>query len=207
MDLPNALGSSQLEMAPLSSALTEMLAAYPGMLQKVDTRLAEAIDGKPGDDSELRDRADYVSKATGDLRLEGFALRLKKRDGSNKAIEGILALAMNKPPQEWTDLDVDGALVAVADLSLAFRKAEALISVSGREPGRESFSVVIGSGGSSSVITKNFEVAGRDKQAVSWAADNVLALLRASGLKGDLLLAALARAGSAIADEKGAENA
>ncbi|MFP3577914.1 hypothetical protein, partial [Brevibacillus sp. SIMBA_040] len=78
------------------------------------------IDGRAGDDPELRERAEYISKVTGDLRLEGFAARLRKRDGSTNSIEGILSLAVNKPPRDWTDLDVDAALVAVADLSLAF---------------------------------------------------------------------------------------
>ncbi|HGN2716852.1 ATP-binding protein [Pseudomonas aeruginosa] len=202
MDLPEALSAPHTEIAVrLEAPLKEMLGAYTEMLRKVDSRLAEAIDGKEGDDAELRTRAEFVSKATGDLRLEGFAARLRKRDGSTKSIEGILSLAVNKPPREWTDLDVDAALVAVADLSLAFRRAEALISVEGRQPGRESFAVVIGSGGSSILYTKNFEVAGRDREAVRGAADKVLELLRASGLEGDLLLAALARAGTAIVEE------
>jgi hypothetical protein len=208
MDLPNSIGGDPGSMGePLGHALNELLAAYPAMLQKVDGRLAEAIDGAAGDDPELRERADYVSKATGDLRLEGFALRLKDRDGSTQAIEGILSLAVKKPPRDWTDLDVDAALVSVADLSLAFRKAVALIAVAGRKPGRESFSVVIASGGSSNVITRNFEVAGRDRDAVLGAADKVIELLRASGLEGDLLLAALARAGSAVAEESGVAHA
>jgi hypothetical protein len=180
--------------------LKEMLAAYPEMLRKVDSRLADAVDGKVGDDPELRARAEYMAKVTGDLRLEGFAARLRKRDGSTKSIEGILSLAVNKPPRDWTDLDVDAALVAVADLSLAFRKAEALVSVKGRQPGRESFAIVIGAGGSSSVVAKDFEVAGRDRQAVRGAANKVIELLKSSGLEGDLLLAALAQAGTALVE-------
>lgn len=208
MDLPDALDSAAADIGDrLEGPLKEMLAAYPGMLRKVDSRLAEAVDGREGDDPELRDRAGYISKVTGDLRLEGFAARLRERDGSTKAIEGILALAVNKPPRDWTDLDVDAALVAVADLSLAFRKAEAFVSVEGRLPGRESFSVVIGAGGSSTLVTKNFEVAGRDREAVRGTADKVLEILRASGLQGDLLLAALARAGTTIAKEEEAEHA
>lgn len=208
MDLPEALSSTPSDLGEsIEAPLMEMLGAYPEMLKRVDRRLAEAIDGKEGDDSELRERAESVSKATGDLRLEGFAARLRKRDGSTQAIEGILSLAVSKPPRDWTDLDVDAALVAVADLSLAFRKAEALISVEGRQPGRESFAVVIGAGGSSKVVTKNFEVAGRDREAVRGAAERVLAVLKASGLDGDLLLAALAHAGTSITSEKDAEHA
>jgi hypothetical protein len=208
MDLPEALSSTPLDLGErIEAPLMEMLGAYPEMLKKVDRRLAEAIDGQEGNDPELRERAQSVSKATGDLRLEGFAARLRKRDGSTLSIEGILSLAVSKPPRDWTDLDVDAALVAVADLSLAFRKAEALISVEGRQPGRESFAVVIGAGGSSKVVTKNFEVAGRDREAVRGAAERVLEVLKASGLDGDLLLAALAHAGTSITSEMDAEHA
>lgn len=203
IDLPASLGVSPAGLAGvLEAPLKELLNAYPEMLKKVDQAMAEAIDAAEGDDPELRDRAESVSKATGDLRLEGFAARLKKRDGSMASIEGILSLAANKPPRDWTDLDIDAALVAVAELALAFRRAEALVTVQGRAPGREAFSVVIGAGGTSQVITKTFEVAGRDKQAVQGTADNLVRLLESSGLKGDLLLAALARAGSALAEKE-----
>ncbi|MCP8349395.1 ATP-binding protein [Pseudomonas sp. FBF18] len=202
VDLPSVFEDGSVrDGALLESALLELTEAYPAMLSKVDNRLAEAIDAKEGDDPELRERAGYVSKATGDLRLEGFALRLQERDGTVLAMDNILSLAAKKPPRDWTDLDVDAALIAVADLSLAFRKAEALIAVNGRAPGREAFSIVIGSGGSSDVVNKTFEVAGRDREIVSGAATKVLELLRSSGLEDDLLLAALARAGSTIVNE------
>lgn len=206
MDLPSALGVTPAELGgALEAPLKELLNAYSAMLKKVDYAMAEAIDAQEGDDPELRDRAEAVSRATGDLRLEGFAARLKKRDGSLLSIEGILSLAANKPPRDWTDLDIDSALVAVTELALSFRRAEALVAVHGRAPGREAFSVVIGAGGSTKVVTKVFEVAGRDKKAVEGAADSLLQLLESSGLRGDLLLAVLARAGSALA-EKEADN-
>jgi len=202
VDLPKIFADGSVgDGALLKSSLLEIIEAYPAMLRKVDNRLADAIDAMEGDDPELRERAAHVSKATGDLRLEGFALRLQERDGTIDGMEKILSLAAKKPPRDWTDLDIDAALIAVADLSLAFRKAEALITVSGRAPGREAFSIVIGSGGSSEVISKTFEVAGRDRETVSGAALRVLELLRSSGLEGDLLLAALAQAGSTIVNE------
>lgn len=202
VDLPKVFADGSVgDGALLKSSLLEIIEAYPAMLRKLDNRLADAIDAMEGDDPELRERAAHVSKATGDLRLEGFALRLQERDGTIEGMEKILSLAAKKPPRDWTDLDIDAALIAIADLSLAFRKAEALITVSGRAPGREAFSIVIGSGGSSDVISKTFEVAGRDREAVSGAALRVLELLRSSGLEGDLLLAALAQAGSTIVSE------
>lgn len=203
IDLPASLEVSPAEIGTvIEPPLRELLDAYPQMLKKVDLAMAEAIDAKEGNDPELRDRAESVAKATGDLRLEGFAARLKKRDGSLASIEGILSLAANKPPRDWTDLDIDSALVAVAELALAFRRAEALVTVQGRTPGREAFAVVIGAGGNSKVVSKTFEVASRDKKAVQGAADSLVRFLESSGLKGDLLLAALARAGSTLAEKE-----
>ena len=119
-----------------------------------------------------------------------------------ESIEGILSLAANKPPRDWTDLDIESALLAVSDLALAFRKAEALINVQGLGLGREAISVVIGTGGTSTVITKTFELARRDKQVVDQAVNDVLARLESLGLKGDLLFATLAKASSALYEKE-----
>jgi hypothetical protein len=203
IDLPATLEAPMREVgALLQPLLKELLDAYPLMLRKVDQKMAESLDAGEGEDAELRARAEPIAKFGADLRLQGFAARLVKRDGSLEAIEGILSLAANKPPRDWTDLDIDGALLAVSDLSLAFRKAEALVNVHGRGLGREAIAVVIGAGGASEVITKTFELASRDKQAVDDAARDVLSRLESLGLKGDLLFAALAKASSTLYEKE-----
>jgi len=203
IDLPATLSAPMREVgALLQPLLKELLDAYPHMLRKVDRTMAESLDAGVGEDAELRARAEPISKFGADLRLQGFAARLVKRDGSLEAIEGILSLAANKPPRDWTDLDIDGALLAVSELSLGFRKAEALVNVQGRGLGREAIAVVIGAGGASEVITKTFELASRDKQAVDDAARDVLSRLESLGLKGDLLFAALAKASSTLYEKE-----
>ncbi|WP_338770059.1 ATP-binding protein [Massilia sp. METH4] len=203
VDLPATLAVPMREVgAQLQPLLKELIDAYPLMLRKVDQKMAESLDAGEGGDAELRARAEPISKFGADLRLQGFAARLVKRDGSLGAIEGILSLAANKPPRDWTDLDIDGALLAVADLSLAFRRAEALVNVHGRGLGREAIAVVVGAGGASEVITKTFELASRDKQAVDAAARDVLSRLESLGLKGDLLFAALAKASSTLYEKE-----
>lgn len=203
MDLPASLAVSPARIGDaLEAPLRELLDAYPEMLRRVDCSLAKSIDALEGDDPELRERAEFVTKATGDLRLEGFAARLKKRDGSLVSIEGILSLAANKPPRDWTDLDIDSALISLAELALAFRRAEALVSVENRAPGREAFAVVIGAGGGSKVVTRTFEVAGRDRTAVSGAAESLVRFLESSGLSRELLMAALARAASTLVEKE-----
>jgi hypothetical protein len=203
IDLPAILGVPLREVgATLEALLKELLDAYPQMLRRVDQTMAESLDAGEGEDMELRERAAPISKFGADLRLQGFAARLMKRDGSLEAIEGILSLAANKPPRDWTDLDIDSALLAVSDLALAFRRAEALVNVQGRGLGREAISVVVGTGGASEVMTKTFELARRDKRAVEEAAQDVLSRLESLGLKGDLLFAALAKASSALYEKE-----
>jgi hypothetical protein len=203
IDLPATLAVPMTEVGTvIEPLLQELLNAYPEMLRKVDRAMAEALDAAEEEDTELRERAEPISKFGADLRLQGFAARLMKRDGSLEAIEGILSLAANKPPRDWTDLDIDGALLAVSDLALAFRKAEALINVQGIGLGREAISVVVGAGGTSKVMTKTFELARRDKQTVQDAANDVLDHLARLGLKGDLLFAALAQASSTLYEKE-----
>jgi len=203
IDLPTLLGVPLREVgATLEPLLKELLDAYPQMLRRVDQAMAESLDAGKGEDIELRERAAPISKFGADLRLQGFAARLMKRDGSLNAIEGILSLAANKPPRDWTDLDIDSALLAVSDLALAFRRVEALVNVQGLGLGREAISVVVGTGGVSEVITKTFELANRDKRVVGEAALDVLSLLESRGLKGDLLFAALAKASSALYEKE-----
>ncbi|WP_194715672.1 ATP-binding protein [Noviherbaspirillum soli] len=199
IDLPATLGVEITDVgATIEPFLKELLDAYPQMLRKVDKAMAESLDALEPDDLELRERAEPISQFSADLRLQGFAARLMKRNGSLESIEGIFSLVANKPPRDWTDLDIDSAVLAVSDLALAFRKAEALINVQGLGLGREAISVVIGTGGSSTVVTKTFELARRDKRLVENAANDVLAHLESLGLSGDLLFAALAKASSTL---------
>jgi hypothetical protein len=203
IDLPTTLGVPLTEVGTvIEPLLKELLDAYPNMLRRVDRVMAEALDAATGTEEELRERADPISKFGADLRLQGFAARLMKRNESLESIEGILSLAANKPPRDWTDLDIESALLAVSDLALAFRKAEALINVQGLGLGREAISVVIGTGGTSTVITKTFELARRDKKVVDQAVNEVLARLESLGLKGDLLFATLAKASSALYEKE-----
>lgn len=203
IDLPAILEVPMREVgAQLKPLLRELLDAYSFMLREVDETMAKSLDAAVGDDAELRTRAEPIAKFGADLRLQGFAARLMKRDGSLEAIEGIFSLAANKPPRDWTDLDIQAVVLAVSDLALAFRKAEALVNVQGRGLGREAIAVVIGAGGASEVITKTFELASRDKQAVDDAARDVLSRLESLGLTGDLLFAALAKASSALYEKE-----
>ncbi|MGE8303373.1 MAG: ATP-binding protein [Pseudomonas kermanshahensis] len=208
MDLPDVLKASPHDLADrLASPLSELLSAYTEMVHRLDRRLAQAIDAQGDDDPDLRDRALAVKNGSGELRLRTFAARLTERDGSLKGAEGILSLAQSKPPAEWSDLDVQMAGVNLAELALEFRRTESLLDIQGMNPSREVFSVVISSRGDSKLLTRDFEIASRDQPAVHDAANKIVDLLKASGLQGDLLFAALAHASQGVAVEGGLEDA
>jgi hypothetical protein len=187
----------------LRGPIAELAAAYEAMLRSVDSAMLEALDAPPAQLDRLRARAEAVAGITGDLRQDSFATRLAKHDGSTVSIEGILSLAANKPPRDWTDRDIDAATLEISKVALRFRQAEAFVSVKGRKPNSEAFAVVIGAGTGARMISRSFDITDRHRQAVETKADEIAAQLREQGLGTDVLLAILAKAGMRLtADEE-----
>ena len=188
----------------LRSPIAELAGAYETMLRSVDSAMLEALDAPPARLDRLRARAEAVAGITGDLRQDSFATRLAKHDGSILSIEGILSLAANKPPRDWTDRDIDAATLEISKVALRFRQAEAFVSVKGRKPNSEAFAVVIGAGTGAKMISRSFDITDRHRQAVESKADEIVNQLRKQGLGTDVLLAILAKAGMRLtADEEG----
>lgn len=179
----------------LRGPIAELAGAYEAMLRSVDSTMLEALDAPPDQLDRLRARAEAVAGITGDLRQDSFATRLAKHDGSIVSIEGILSLAANKPPRDWTDRDIDAATLEISKVALRFRQAEAFVSVKGRKPNSEAFAVVIGTGTGARMISRSFDITDRHRQAVEAKADEIAAQLRTQGLGTDVLLAILAKAG------------
>ncbi len=189
----------------LREPLRELANAYGDMLSEIESTMLNALDATPDDLGSLRDRAETVAQATGDLRQDAFAAYLLRHDGSRASIEAILSLAANKPPRDWSDRDIDAALLEVAKFALRFRQAEALMSVRGRKPTSDAFAVVIGAGASAQTFSRQFDLSERHRAAVESLADEIAVGLAAKGLKTDVLLAALARAGLRLATDEEAE--
>ena len=187
----------------LRGPVTELTGAYEAMLRGVDAAMLEALDAPPVQLERLRARAEAVAGITGDLRQDSFATRLAKHDGSKNSIEGILSLAANKPPRDWTDRDIDAATLEISKVALRFRQAEAFVSVKGRKPNSEAFAVVIGAGAGARMISRTFDITDRHRQAVETKADEIAEQLRKQGLGTNVLLAILAKAGMRLtADEE-----
>lgn len=189
----------------LREPLRELANAYGDMLSEIESTMLDALDATPDDLGSLRDRAESVAQATGDLRQDAFAAYLLRHDGSRASIEAILSLAANKPPRDWSDRDIDAALLEVAKFALRFRQAEALMSVRGRKPTSDAFAVVIGAGASAQTFSRQFDLSERHRAAVENLADEIAVGLAAKGLKTEVLLAALARAGLRLATDEEAE--
>lgn len=186
----------------LRGPITELAGAYEAMLRSVDSAMLEALDAPPAQLDRLRARAEAVAGITGDLRQDSFATRLAKYDGSTVSIEGILSLAANKPPRDWTDRDIDAATLEISKVALRFRQAEAFVSVKGRKPNSEAFAVVIGAGTGAKIISRSFDITDRHRQAVDSKANEIAAQLRKQGLGTDILLAILAKAGMRLAADE-----
>jgi hypothetical protein len=197
-DLPELLGTA--EVAPLMTLIRaiveELQSAYPSALQKIQDRLVRAIDHS-GDVDSLRARARAIQGVSGDFLLDAFASRLQTFNGETSDIEGLVSLAVSKPPSGFTDHDFDQATLQLAKWAFEFRRVEALASVQGRTASRRAIAVVFGSG---RTISGTFDVAESDGKAVQRLADDMLSQLTNGTVKPDVLLAALAEAGARLID-------
>lgn len=204
VDLVALLDTSDGEayVEALRSPIAELAGAYEAMLRSVASAMLEALDAPLDQLDRLRARAEAVAGITGDLRQDSFATRLAKHDGSTLSIEGILSLAANKPPRDWTDRDIDAATLEISKVALRFRQAEAFVSVKGRKPNSEAFAVVIGSGTGVKMISRSFDITDRHRKAVETKADELAVQLRKQGFGTDVLLAILAKAGMRLAADE-----
>ena len=126
-------------------------------------------------------------------RLEAFIVRLARYDGSDDAIEGLAGMAINRPVHDWSDADVDRAMVELADMARRFVHVEAFARVKGRKPRRHAVAVVVGFDGQPNPIHDEFEIADRDLESVASVMESMDAVLRQNGeSRREIVLAALA---------------
>jgi len=203
VDLPNIAQESRSNDAGegLFNQLSEMSAAYPAMLARVRGRFIRALAARDSSASVLRSRASIVKGITGDLRVEALATRLANYSEAFESIEGLLSLAANKPPKEWSDLDVDMATLSLADLALKFRNAEVLAAVRDRAPSRLAVGFVVGTGEAGQATMRAIDVGIDEMRPVEALTRQVLDLCAASGEAPRLALAALARAGANLIEQ------
>ncbi len=197
-DLPELLGTR--EIAPLMKSIGEIVEelrnAYPVALKKIHDRLIKAIDHS-GDVETIRARARAIKGVSGDYILEAFASRLQTFNAERSDIEGLVSLAVSKPPAGFTDHDFDQATLQLVKWAFEFRRIEALASVQGQASSRRAIAVVFNGG---RAISGSFDVAESDGATVQLLAESILDQLTAGTVKRDVLLAALAEAGAQLLD-------
>ena len=97
--------------------LMELKQAYPAVLNRLrETLLAELQVPNASSSmlAELRDRAENIRELGGDHRLEAFIVRLAGFNGHGADMENLAGMAVNKPPRQWVDADIDRAALELA---------------------------------------------------------------------------------------------
>ena len=194
-DLASEIGVQQLVEA-VREGLEELAETYPTALRRLrEATMAElqVPNTMPSNLAELRGRAENIRQLTGDYRLEAFISRIIDFDGSLEGMEGLASLAANKPPQDWTDPDIDRAAIELADLAQKFVRSEAFARVKGRKDKRQSMAVVVGVNGRPTPVSGEFDVTERDRHAIDELIERVEDVLTHSDAKRrNIILAALA---------------
>ena len=196
-DLPTLL-AAQTEMdvgLSLRRIVSELLSAYPQVISEVKTLMLRALDQADGDISAIQTRARVVKGIAGEFRLEAFVARLDTFNGSIESIEGLISLATNKPPAQWVDRDIDGALLQLGTWAHDFRRAETLAPMRGRPSTRRAIGVVFG-GGMGREAMASIDIDEKDSSTVSRLAAQLLASLQQQHR--GVALAALAEAGALL---------
>jgi len=183
----------------VSAALAEMSAAYQRMLVGCEAMLLKELRVPTDEDlTRLRSRAGTVFNLTGNFRLDALASRLQAYTGTPEEIEGILALAANKPPRDWTDRDLDNAGIELAALAQAFVKAEGMAHIKGRPDRRTAMAIYVSDPERPSPIAPEFDVADSQRPEVERLKADILALL-GEDVPRDIALAAIAEAAATLA--------
>jgi len=208
VDLPSLLGATDGKsyVKELGAPLREIATAYSKMLAEVEAKMLEALDATSDNLESLRNRAKSVAGVAGNFRLDAFSTRLSFYDGSREALEGLLSLAVDKPPREWVDRHIDAAVLELSQFARRFREAEAFVSVQGRKARSEAIAVVIGAGAETKTISRTFAISERHRATVDDKAAELALMLQSQGLGIDVLLAILAKTGIKLVTDKEKHN-
>lgn len=204
-DLP-AFASAPLDTNPddietivsaVRSGLEELAGAYDAMMESLKDRLLLELEAQR-EPHRIRERARNVMGLTGDFRLDAFASRLTEFTGSIEDMEGLAGLAVNKPPRDWVDRDLDAAMVEIAVLAQKFNRSEAFARVKGRRDYRHAIAFVAGTPGASETLMKEFDI--NEEQAVEakQLARFLTSVLQAQSVTDDVALAALTQVGTEL---------
>ena len=153
----------------VQEGLAELQQAYPSMLHRLrETLLTELqVPNASGPMlSELRARAENVRELSGDHRMEAFVIRLAQFFGTDADMESLASMAVNKPPLNWVDTDIDRAAVELAGMAQRFMRVESFAHVKGRLDKRHSMAVTVGLSGRPTTVYDEFDVTSLERADV-----------------------------------------
>ena len=180
----------------IREGLKELLQAYPAMLNRMrETLLAELQVPNTSASTlrELRNRAENIRGLGGNHRLEAFIVRLARFRGMEEDMEGLAGMAVNKPPRDWVDSDLDRATVELADMAQKFLRAEAFARVKGRQDKRHAMAMVVSMAGQPKLVHGEFEITELDQPAVRALIKKFVETMQKNGEQNrSIILAALA---------------
>jgi hypothetical protein len=202
-DLDGALNHDKRKSdysASLENCLGELYDSYPKMLRRVETLLLQTL-GHDDSVSELNERARTVVGITGDFRLEAFATRLLHYRSWEQDLEPLVSLAVSKPARDWTDQDIEAAIMQLGAWSMSFRQVEALAPIQNRAATRHALAVVFGPADGSKTVSRVIEISMHERKNVTAIARQILATRKVGNTTKQILLAALAEAGATLVTE------
>jgi len=200
VDLPGVLDirdDGKALVTAVGQVIKELTQAYPNALKALETTLFERIDHR-GALINLQQRASNVRGKCGDLKLEAFACRLQAYTGAIADIESLAALAVSKPARDFSDHDLDHAMLQLAKWAFEFRRIEALTAVQGQSIGRRALAVVFAG---RDTVSATIDIAESDSTTITRMRDELIDHLRTETTKPELLLAVLVEAGSLVLKE------
>lgn len=124
-------------------ALSELKQITPSKFHEIHNILLKALDADENLNV-LNKRAKQIKGLAGILKTEAFIGRIETYDGSPRAIESIIGLAVAKPNFKWTDSDLEQAITQIDKWGLEFRHLESLASLRNRQGTRRMISIVVG---------------------------------------------------------------
>lgn len=205
-DLPAALeGAPEGRIPALRRGLDDLAVAYGDLLSTLSTVMLDELRVGPGRNEldRLRSRARTIVGLTGNFRLDAYATRLGTFDGTQSALEGILSLAANRPPRDWTDRDVDAATLELASLSQEFLRAEGFAHVQGRTNNRTRMALFISDPGRPSLMKSELSVGEAERGRVRLLAQQLRARI-GQDVSIDIALAVVAELGAGLIEERDA---
>ncbi len=196
-DLPQIFGTGGDIDALVDSVgeiVEELNGVYPRVLSQIDEKLLSSINHR-GSLPALQARAKVVQGISGDLRLDAFATRLTLYSSSMTDVESLVSLAVNKPPRDLNDTDIDLATMQLARWAFDFRRVEAMARVQGRPANRRALAVVFADG---DTHCATLDIAAEDAPQIRQLRDDLLDRARSGNIDSDVFLAALAEVGCAM---------